>query len=79
MRNFNYDGFGGMLREGFAPYTAELVEWTLDPGVGKFQCSDSKVRLIPTFALVPGAEWQRPLDAPPNYSTLYYIGAPSRS
>jgi hypothetical protein len=52
VRKFNYDGFGGMLGEGFAPYTAVFLRWTTDPGVGVFLCSDGRERLIPTFALV---------------------------
>lgn len=79
VRNFEYDGFGGMLRKGYAPYTATLLEWTLDPGVGRFQCSDGKVRLIPWFAVPDAPDWQRPATAPANYSPLFYVGSPSRS
>ena len=51
VKNFNYNGLMGENLPGHTPYTAEFVEWTRDPGVAKFQCSDGKVRLIPTFAL----------------------------
>jgi hypothetical protein len=51
VKNFSYNGFMGQVLSGTAPYTAEFVEWTLDPGVALFQCSDGEVRLIPTFAL----------------------------
>lgn len=80
VRNFDYDGFGGQLLEGDAPYTAELIEWTLDPGVGRFRCSDGKERLIPTFALpADHSEWEKPASAPSDYSPLCFIGAPSKS
>lgn len=80
IRHFDYDGFGGSLREGYAPYTAVLVRWTLDPGVGLFLCSDGKQRLIPTFALPSDhPDWQRPADAPAGYTPLFYIGEPSSS
>lgn len=67
------------MREGFAPYEATLLEWTLDPGVGKFQCSDGQVRLIPCCALDPYREWVKPDNAPQNYSPILYVGEPSQS
>ncbi len=56
VRRFEYNGFCGQLKEGNAPYTAKFVEWTRDPGVAWFMCSDGKKRLIPTFALVDAPE-----------------------
>lgn len=79
VRNFVYDGFGGQLREGYAPYTVTLLRWTLDPGVGVFACSDGKERLIPSFAIPGGPGWEQPQDAPVNYSPVFYIGEPSQS
>jgi len=52
VKNFTYNGFSGVDLPGKAPYTATFVEWTDDPGVAKFQCSDGEERLIPTFALI---------------------------
>lgn len=49
---FDYNGFYGQCNESvIMPYTATFQEWTADPGIGKFICSDAEVRLIPTFAL----------------------------
>jgi len=50
--HFTYNGFYGQPLPGKAPYTATFVEWTNDPGVATFLCSDGKERLIPTFALI---------------------------
>ena len=50
--NFKYNGFCGTELPGMADYTATFKEWTNDPGIGVFQCSDGKERLIPTFALL---------------------------
>jgi len=77
--NFVYDGFGGMLKPGYAPYTATLKEWTLDPGVGLFTCSDGKERLIPSFAVEGHPEWVKPANTPANYSPILYIGQPCTS
>lgn len=81
IRNFHYDGFGGQLREGYAPYTlTTLIRWTLDPGVGLFLCSDGKERLIPSFVLPKDyPDWVKPADAPAKYSPLFYVGTPSQS
>ncbi|RLF87253.1 hypothetical protein DRN34_02245 [Thermococci archaeon] len=34
-----------------APYRAQFIRWSGDPGVAVMQCSDGKERFIPTFAL----------------------------
>lgn len=52
VKNFNYNGFMGEDLHGFAKYSARFIKWTRDPGVAEFKCSDNKIRLIPTFALV---------------------------
>jgi len=51
VKNFRYNGFFGEDLPGHTPYTVEFLKWTKDPGVAEFQCSDGKIRLIPTFAL----------------------------
>ena len=51
VQNFSYNGFSGKLLDGFAPYTAEFIKWTSDPGIIECKCSDDKTRLIPSFAL----------------------------
>ena len=50
--NFSYDGFVVKRKEGFAPYRVEkLIQWTNDPGIGRFLCSDGEERLIPLLQL----------------------------
>lgn len=52
IENFEYDGFGVSGKEGFAPYLIEsFIEWTNDPGIAKFKCSDGKERYIPVCQL----------------------------
>jgi len=52
IENFNYNGFGCESLKGFADYqVVSLIEWTLDPGIGKFKCSDDQDRLIPSCQL----------------------------
>ncbi|MDR0860604.1 MAG: hypothetical protein LBO09_06625 [Candidatus Peribacteria bacterium] len=80
--NFTYNGFSGEILEGFAPYEViGLVEWTNDPGIGNFFCSDGENHLIPTFALsknflksCPKAPSLRPLEGNGDL-----FGAPSHS
>ena len=52
VRKFEYNGFCGKTMPGLTPYTAEFKEWTSDPGVALWTCSDGEERLIPTFAIV---------------------------
>lgn len=61
--NFDYNGFTGRTLEGDAPYKAAFKEWTRDPGIGVFKCSDDKERLIPTFA-VKDEHGKYPKDLP---------------
>lgn len=80
VRNFEYDGFGCAIKKGFAPYTATLVKWTLDPGVGLLNCTDGVERLIPICVLPDfKGDWVKPPDAPVGYSPLLYVGEPSKS
>lgn len=52
VHNFTYNGFVGNTHPGWANFKiTEFVEWTNDPGIGKFLCDDGITRLIPTFAL----------------------------
>lgn len=75
VRRFTYDGFGGTLLRGFAQYRATFTEWTSDPGVGWFDCSDNERRLIPTFALPDFDRSQHP-EQP---QTGVYFGQAARS
>lgn len=52
---FVYNGFFVDHPRGdkvIADYTAEFVEWTNDPGIGVFKCSDNRERLIPSCSLI---------------------------
>ena len=50
--SFEYNGFCGHVKQNkLVNYTASFKEWTSDPGVALFSCSDYKDRLIPVFAL----------------------------
>ena len=49
---FRYNGFfGSHNKNRLMKYTAEFLEWTVDPGITRCKCSDGKERLIPTYAL----------------------------
>jgi len=51
IRNFSYNGFFGRTEEGYAPYRAQFLRWSGDPGVAVMSCSDGEDRFIPTYAL----------------------------
>lgn len=51
VQNFSYNSFYGELLPNMASYRAQFKRWTNDPGIGVFECSDGKERLLPTFAL----------------------------
>jgi hypothetical protein len=81
VRNFTYDGLGVMFSGGEAPYTADFVKWTKDPGIAIFKCSDGKERLIPSIALMGIARKLLPTQPPlkeRNFGFVH-IGIPSRS
>jgi len=75
VQNFSYNGFSGQLKDGLTPYTAEFLKWTDDPGIAKCKCSDGKVRLIPTFALLGF----RHADYPKQKKTGVIFGTPCYS
>lgn len=60
VQNFSYNGFMGELLPNMTSYQAKFKEWTNDPGIGVFECSDGKERLIPTFALKELKEYPLP-------------------
>jgi hypothetical protein len=51
VRNCMYNGFFGRLDPGYKKYKARFKEWTMDPGIAIFYCSDGKEREIPSFAV----------------------------
>ncbi len=77
VKNFSYNGFSGRMTGGYADYTAEFKNWTEDPGVAVCACSDSKERLIPTFALEGFKEEDYPKQN--NDGKLWYVGPPCHS
>lgn len=77
VQRFEYSGFSGITRDGLTDYSARFIEWTPDPGVGLFQCSDGPKRLIPTFALLGRKKHFKLLPKQPKTGVLF--GAPSNS
>ena len=82
IENFTYNGFGVTSKKGFADYTVEeFIEWTNDPGVGKFKCSDDKERLIPSCQL--SREYQDSIPLRPKLNPFkgrgVFFGKPSSS
>ena len=75
VRNFEYSGFMGQTLGGYTPYTAEFKNWTDDPGVAVFTCSDGEDRLIPTFAI----DDEMPADIPKQPKTGVLFGAACKS
>jgi len=77
VKEFNYNGFMGIItgKEKMTNYTAVFVEWTSDPGIALFECSDGKLRMIPTYALVG---LQRD-DLPSQPKTGVLFGSPCSS
>ena len=52
VNNFTYNGMFIYPKEGKAPYKAEFIKWTSDPGVAECKCDDGEIRLIPSCQLV---------------------------
>jgi hypothetical protein len=81
VRNFEYDGLFLSLHGGEASYRADFLGWTEDPGIGRFQCSDGKIRLIPSICLM-GLGYRLLPPQPPLERLnmgIVHIGIPSRS
>jgi len=74
--NFEYNGFCGKTTEGIAPYKVIFKKWTNDPGIGVFECSDNKERLIPTFAIRKFKWKSLPKQ---DMNNKVYFGSPSHS
>ena len=82
VENFSYDGFSVKIMNGFTKYTVEeLIEWTNDPGIGKFKCSDGKERLIPECQLT--REYIKSISSRPKLNPfkgkVVLFGEPSKS
>ena len=73
VENFNYNGFMTIPLEGFASYEVEeFIEWTNDPGIGRFKCSNGEIKLIPSCQLT--REYVKSLPEPPELKPLEGIG-----
>ena len=81
VRNFEYNGLFINFLEGEAPYRADFIEWTTDPGIGRFSCSDGKIRLIPSICLMGLGMKLLPPQPPLKELNMgiVHIGMPSRS
>lgn len=80
VRNFLYSGFMGQLRRGYSKYNVtSFVEWTRDPGIGIFECSDGKRRLIPTFAFIENWKEIKSLIPKQDLSDKVIFGVPCKS
>jgi hypothetical protein len=75
VRKFDYNGFCGKLHKEYTDYTAKFEEWTNDPGIAVFSCSDGENRLIPTFAI----EGWKSEDYPKQPKTGVLFGAACKS
>ncbi len=64
IKKFTYNGFGGQITGGWAPFTGEFIRYTNDPGVALHKCSDGKERLIPGWAV------EGPLPPQPDYKKM---------
>lgn len=49
--SFRYNGFALKVGKTLTKYTATFKEWTDDPGVAVFECSDGEERKIPVRAV----------------------------
>jgi len=80
VRNFEYNGFMGRMLKGYAKFkVVSFIEWTTDPGIGKFGCSDGKERLIPSFAFIKCLKKLEGVIPEQPKENLVMFGAPSGS
>ena len=82
IRNFDYNGMFIYLEDGEAPYRADFLRWTTDPGVALFKCSDGEKRLIPSICIMGiGRKFLPPPPPPPKELNcgIIHMGMPSRS
>jgi len=80
IRNFEYNGFAGRMLKGYAKFKiVSFIEWTTDPGIGKFGCSDGEERLIPSFAFIECWKEIKHLIPKQDLSNKVMFGAPSGS
>lgn len=82
VENFSYDGFGVSIQKGFSKWTiTQFNGWTMDPGIGRFTCSDGQERLIPSCQLHPN--YYKSLPKRPKLEPFkgngVFFGEPSKS
>lgn len=74
VQNFEYNGFFVKSLNTTAKYTATFKGWTNDPGITACQCSDGKIRLIPSCQLIGSIS-----KLPKQKSKTQIFGQPSES
>lgn len=80
IRRFLYNGFHGQLCRGKTRYSVtSFIEWTKDPGIGIFKCSDGKRRLIPSFAFIECWKEIKHLIPEQDMTNKVYFGTPCKS
>ena len=75
---YSYNGFMGTHNpKKIMKYTALFKHWTPDPGIANCECSDGRIRLIPSYALkrIPRVKY----DLPVQEKTGVIFGTPSSS
>lgn len=81
VKRFSYNGLMVSFENGLAPYKAQFKEWTTDPGVARFICSDGKERLIPYCCIVGFSTFRYPKQEKLKELNLglFHFGEPSSS
>ena len=82
IHNFVYNGFFVQDRKGYAKYTGRFIKWTNDAGIAEIECSDDKLRYIPSCEI---KDYSKYLPHEPDYDkmkeegTFLWFGYPSQS
>ncbi len=76
VENFTYNGFMVGSKPGITNYTVTFKEWTNDPGIAKWECSDGKDRLIPDCCIINLDRAELPHQSMDN---MVYFGEPTIS
>lgn len=66
VKNFSYNGLFVNPMAGLAPYTAQFVKWSDDPGITICKCSDGEKRRIPSLMLIGFSKRKHPAPSYPH-------------
>lgn len=73
VKKFKYNGFGVTHGKGFYTWLiSRFVQYTNDPGMVEFLCSDNETRLIPTCCI--SSELYKELPIAPDLRPLEGVG-----